>query len=276
MELKNKKALVTGAASGIGKAIALSMAHEGAEVFLADLNQKDLESVHAQIESIGGKSRTRLVDVADQKQVEGMINAAIGEMGHLDILVNNAGVTLIGEARDYNLEDWEWIMGVNLWSQIYSIHYVLPHMFERKAGHIINMASAAGLVGLPGNAAYSATKFGIVGMSEVLRAELKPHGIIITVVCPGGVQTSFEKNARVRGLPHYQPGSFVKSHERSPDLIADRIIGAIQKEKFLVIIGAEAKLLYQIKRTSIWLYLKVAQILAGNLTKLKQARQEGQ
>jgi NADP-dependent 3-hydroxy acid dehydrogenase YdfG len=265
MNLQDKNALVTGAAGGIGQAVAVELARHGAQLSLVDINESGLEETLEQVEALGRRCLTIRADVADKGQVQHAAEAAIKEYGHLDLLVNNAGVTLIGEVGDYTIEDWEWIVGINLWGTIYGLHYVLPHMIERKSGHIVNVASAAGLIAMPANAAYCATKFGIVGLSEVLRAELARHNIGVTVICPAGIVTEFEKNARVKGWSKFKPGNFVKSYGRTPEGVAKKIVSAIEKDKFLVIIGAEARLLYAIKRFFPRLYYRIGVIMARRL-----------
>jgi len=269
MNFKGTTALLTGAASGIGKATAIELAARGVDMFLADINEEGLEDVRKEIEAIGRRCLTMRVDVSDKLQVKNMIEAAVGKLGHIDILVNGAGVTLIGEASDYGMEDWEWIVRINLWGSIYSVHHALPHMIGRKSGHIVNIASTAGLVALPGNGAYCVTKFGLVGFSEVLRAELHKHNIKITLVCPGGVGTNFEKNARVRNLSKFVPGKFVPGRIQTPEDLARKIANAIQKEKFMLLSGFEGRLLWYVKRFIPWLYYRIELRLARKLEKLR-------
>jgi len=269
MDIRGKKALLTGAASGIGRAIAIELAGEGVDLFLVDINEKGLEDAGKEIEAIGRRCLTMKADVSDHVQVKNMVAAAIEKLGCVDLLVNSAGVTLIGEAADCSIEDWEWIVRVNLWGSIYSVHQVLPHMIGRKSGHIVNIASAAGLVALPGNSAYCVTKFGLVGFSEVLRAELHKHNIKVTLACPGGVGTNFEKNARVRNLSKFVPGKFVPGRIQTPEDLARKIVSAIQKEKFLLVSGLGGRLLWYVKRFIPWLYYRIELRLARELEKLR-------
>ena len=265
MNLHGKNAVITGAAAGIGRATALELAGEGTRLLIADIDEDGLGETRTVIEAAGGRCLAMKVDVSDERQVREMAEAAIDELGCIDILVNVAGVTLLGEISDHSLEDWQWIAGINFWGPIYGVHHVLGHMIERRSGHIVNVASAAGLVAMPGNGSYCSTKFGVVGFSEVLSSELYRHGIKVSLVCPAGVATDFEKNAVVRGLPQFVPGAYVKSHGRTPDYAARKIAGAIKKEKFLVIIGYEARLFYWLKRLSPFLYYRVGRGMAGRL-----------
>jgi len=269
MNFQGKTALITGAASGIGRATAIELALRGVDMFLADIDEKGLAGVRSEIEANGGHCQIMRVDVSDNVQVKNMVEAAVGKLSHIDILVNSAGVTLIGEVSDCSLEDWEWIVRINLWGSICSVYHVLPHMIERKSGHIVNIASAAGLVALPGNGSYCVTKFGLVGFSEVLRAELHKHNIKITLVCPGGVGTNFEKNARVRNLSKFVPGKFVRGRIQTPEFLAKKIVSAIKKEKFMLTTGIEGQLLWYIKRFIPSLYYWIELRLAHDLEKLR-------
>jgi NADP-dependent 3-hydroxy acid dehydrogenase YdfG len=269
MDINGKTVLITGAANGIGAALALEFAQRGADLFLTDVDREGLARTQKGVEATGRACQTQLTDVSDKTQVEQMVGAAIAEYGHVDILINNAGVTLLGETRDYSLNDWEWIVGVNLWGPIYGVHYVLPHMLRRKKGHIVNIASAGGLLGVPGNGAYAATKFGIVGFSEVLRAEVKQHGVEVTVICPAGIDTEFEQHARVREWRRFQPGEFVKGRKLSPAELARRVARAVEANRFIVLTGFGARLFYLVKRLAPSLYRRLQLKLAEDLSRLR-------
>jgi short-subunit dehydrogenase len=267
MEIRGKKVLITGAAGGIGKALSIEVARKGGDLFLCDIDEQGLRETKKIIDTIGQQCMTMVVDVSNSEQVKEMVAKVLDAYGHIDVLINNAGVTLLGEVRDYNLEDWARIMGINLWGPIYAVYYILPHMVERRAGHIVNVASAGGLISLPGNGAYCTTKFGIVGFSEVLRSELKRCGVGVTLVCPGGVDTAFEKHGSVKGWTRFSPGTFVKGTKRKPEDVAGKIVRAIQKNKFLAIIGPEARLFYLVKRFFPRFYYYIGLRLARDLEK---------
>jgi len=197
MEIKGKVAVVTGAASGIGKATAVALAQEGADIVLADVNDERLAEVKGEIEALGRRALTVHTDVSKLEAIQSLFDQSISEMGRVDILMNNAGVHLTGPIEKISIDDWEWIIGINLWSVIYGIHVFLPHMLERGSGHIVNTASIAGLVGWKDpSIPYTATKFAIVGVSEGLAASLKNRGIGVTVVCPDIVRTNIESSSR--------------------------------------------------------------------------------
>lgn len=197
MEIQDKVAVVTGAASGIGRATALALAAEGADLVLADVNDDRLRSVRDQIAAWGRQALALHTDVSDLEDVRDVFQLAMAEFGRVDILMNNAGVHLTGPAEKIPIADWEWVFGINLWGVVYGVHVFLPHMLERGSGHIVNTASMSGLIGAESSIPYVATKFAVVGMSECLAAYLRPKGIGVTVVCPGFVATNIVERERL-------------------------------------------------------------------------------
>ena len=253
--LKDKIAVFTGAASGIGQATAVGFADKGADLVVSDINEAGLAETVSAIEAKGRKAVALGVDVSKPEQVEGMINKTVDTFGRIDILMNNAGVGLSGEMRHLSLKDWEWIVGINLWGPIYGIHFALPHMVKQKSGHIVNVASSAGLIASPGMSAYTTTKFGIVGLSEVLRNEVARFGIGVTVVCPGFVRTNifdaterrgFNEEAATKDLPSWLG--------ITKETCAKNVLSAVQRNKFLIIPGPEMKVVYGFKRFAPFLY----------------------
>ena len=199
-DFRDKSVLVTGAASGIGRATALAFAAEGANLIIADINEEGLKSTAKEIERLGRRAICVRTDVSKPEDVAALAQVSIKEGGGVDVLMNNAGVGLGALIRDMDPADWEWIMGINLWGAIYMIYHLLPQMIERGSGHIINLASGAGLVALPVLGAYSTTKFALVGLSGALRAELAHHNIGVSVVCPGVIRTPIFQTGKVKGL----------------------------------------------------------------------------
>ena len=184
-DLRGKKVLVTGAASGIGRELALALAAERAVVLLADIDKVGLTETSRLLERESAEQRSYIVDVSDREQVADMATNIEDELSGIDVLINNAGVFVWADIADTTLEDWDWMMGVNLWGPIHTINAFLPGMLRRGSGHIVNVASLGGLVTMPTVGAYSTTKFGLVGLTETLQHELKPHNIAVTLVCPG-------------------------------------------------------------------------------------------
>ncbi|MDH5493539.1 MAG: SDR family oxidoreductase [Myxococcales bacterium] len=190
-----RTALITGAASGLGRALAHALADEGMQIALTDLDLEGLERVGREVEARGARAHRIAADLRDPAQIERLAASAIEALGGIDLLFNNAGIVHLGETRAMSLEQWEAILSVNLWAPIRLTHALMPHLIERGGGHIVNIASIAGLVALPGIAAYCTTKFAIVGYSHALRQELRPHGVTVSVACPGPVQTQLTQNA---------------------------------------------------------------------------------
>ena len=197
MEIQGKIAVVTGAASGIGRATATALAREGADLVLADVNDDRLEEVRKEITAFGRRGMAVHTDVSKLEDVRNLFDRSISEMGRVDILMNNAGVHLTGAAEKIPIADWEWMVGINLWGVVYGINVFLPHMLERGSGHIVNTASISGLIGSESSISYVATKFAVMGMSECLVAYLRPKGIGVTVLCPGSVATHIFEHERV-------------------------------------------------------------------------------
>jgi NAD(P)-dependent dehydrogenase (short-subunit alcohol dehydrogenase family) len=267
--LTDKIAVVTGAASGIGQATAIEFADKGADVVVSDVNEPGLVETVSAIEAKGRRAVALGVDVSKPEQVEGMINKAIETFGKIDVLMNNAGVGLSGEMRHLSLKDWEWIMGINLWGPIYGIHFALPHMVKQRSGHIVNVASSAGLIASSCMSAYTTTKFGVVGLSEVLRNELVRFGIGVTVVCPGFVRTNIFDATEARGMKDVPGGDDLPSWLGiSKEACAKNILKAVQRNKFLIIPGPEMKVVYSFKRFAPFLYRGVTKMIGKQFERM--------
>ncbi len=192
-----KAVVVTGAASGIGREIALAFARRGARLALADINEAGLRGTSDELGGIGSQVCAQVVDISRAEEVGAFCDAVYGEMGSVDILCNNAGVAVGGELQDIGLKDWDWIVGVNLQGVINGCHFFYPRMIAQgRGGHIVNVASGLGLIPAPGSIPYVTTKHGVVGLSETLRAEAALHGIGVSVVCPGFILTGIYRDAR--------------------------------------------------------------------------------
>jgi 3-oxoacyl-[acyl-carrier protein] reductase len=197
MRLADTVALVTGSARGIGRAIGLAFAREGADVVLADRRADALADV---AEAIGGLGRRALVhpaDVSDAVQVRGLVERALGELGRVDVLVNNAGtIVLPGGLEETTPEAWDTMMASNARSVFLCSRAVVPAMRRRGRGRIVNVASTAGLRGLPERSAYCASKHAVVGFTRALALDLRPHGIAVNAICPGAVDTPLTAYSR--------------------------------------------------------------------------------
>jgi NAD(P)-dependent dehydrogenase (short-subunit alcohol dehydrogenase family) len=253
--LEGKTALVTGAGSGIGQQTALAFARRGAHVVICDLSKEGLDQTAGRIESLGrGGVTAEVVDVADAQQMQSFADRVHERVHAVDVLMNNAGVAIAGGFLDTSLPDWDWILGVNLKGVIHGCHCFVPKMVERGAGgHVVNVASAAGYLGSAELAAYCTTKFAVVGLSESLRDELSPHGIGVTAVCPGLINTPITRAAKLvgRDFDEGMRDEMVRTYERrgyTPERVARNILKAVQKDRAVAPIAAEAWVMYYAKR----------------------------
>jgi NAD(P)-dependent dehydrogenase (short-subunit alcohol dehydrogenase family) len=253
--LTGRTVLVTGGASGIGRASALAFAERGADLVLCDIDKQGLEAAASQIRALSrGECTTQTVDVADAEQMADLAGAVHERVGAVDILMNNAGVAIGGSFLHTSLEDWDWILGINLRGVILGCHYFVPRMVQRgRGGHVINVASAAGYVANESLAAYSTTKFGVVGLSEALRDELARHQIGVTAVCPGVINTPITRSARLVGpiatqAVRDQMASTYEWRAYGPERVAANILRAVARNRALAPISPEAWLLYYLKR----------------------------
>jgi NAD(P)-dependent dehydrogenase (short-subunit alcohol dehydrogenase family) len=263
--------LVTGAASGIGRATALACAREGAHLALCDVDEAGLEATAGAARALGRRVLARRVDVADVAQMRAFGEAVHAEHPAVDVLVNNAGVGLGGGFLDTALEDWDWILRINLWGVIHGCHVFLPAMVRRRAGHVVNVASAAAFVASAQLAAYATTKFAVFGLSEALRDELRPHGIGVTAVCPGIIDTAITRTSRMVG-PWATPAAretLVRAYRRrgyGPDRVAAHVVRAIRRGREVAPVSPEAWVMYLMKR--------MAPRLTARMARAIQARQE--
>jgi NAD(P)-dependent dehydrogenase (short-subunit alcohol dehydrogenase family) len=249
-KIAHRVALVTGAGSGIGRATAIALAREGARIVAIDVDDARVESIAAELAS--GCALARRVDVGDRGQMRALAQEVHDRFGALGILINNAGVAHSGGILDTPLEDWDWTLSVNLWGVVHGCHFFVPRMVEGAAGgHVVNVASCYGLFAPPRVSAYCTTKFAVVGLSESLRAELAPHGIGVSVICPGLIATNIIARARFSDESLRAPvaDQFAR-RGRGPQSVARAIVRAIRRDTPVVPVGAEAWLAYLGKRAA--------------------------
>ncbi len=233
MKLNGKTAIVTGGAMGIGLATSKLLVKEGCIITIWDINKVEMQKAKKDLESLGGKVFTYQCDVTDKKRVYSLALKAKKEMGHIDILVNNAGYVKGGEFLDHDDEVWEKTIQVNLTSMIYTIKAVLPGMYERNSGHIVNISSAAGLLGVAGLSMYAATKWAVLGLTESLRFESwnkGKKGVKWTSIHPSYLAHGMFEGAKLGFL-----GNLIVPLVKSHDVIAKAIVyGALIKGKYSV------------------------------------------
>jgi NAD(P)-dependent dehydrogenase (short-subunit alcohol dehydrogenase family) len=247
-DLVGKLALVTGAGSGIGRATALLFAERGARVVAVDIDRERIERLRAEL---GDKCVLAMrVDVSQRADMSGLAEEVHGRVGIVDVLVNNAGVGHAGGILDTPLTDWDWVLSVNLMGVVHGCHFFVPKMVARAAGgHVVNVASTYGLQAPPGVAPYCTAKFGVVGLSESLRAELAPHRIGVSTICPGLIATNIIERARFTDETLRQTmAEFFARRGRRPERVAREIVRAIAKDAAVVTIGTDAWLSYMAKR----------------------------
>jgi short-subunit dehydrogenase len=259
--IRGAAAAVTGAASGIGRALAIELAARGCDLALADRDEAGLQAVAAEIAQAHSKAHSpkvsvHRVDVSEPSQIAGFAQAAVAAHPSLNILVNNAGVALLGQFHEIDQAQMEWLMNINFWGVVHATRAFLPHLSTRPEAHIVNLSSIFGIIAPPGNTAYSAAKFAVRGFSESLRHELQMAAspVRLSVVHPGGVLTNIVRNAR--------DGVGVTDNERRAQTIerfdaiarttprdaALRIIQGIEKNQPRILIGSDARFMDLLQR----------------------------
>ena len=250
-ELRGKVAVVTGAASGIGRAMATRFADEGMKVVLADVEAGPLEEAAAELTSGGAEAVAVRTDVADQASVDALSRAALDAFSAVHVLCNNAGVFSAGVSWESSLEDYEWVMGVNTWGVVHGIRSFVPIMLEQGGeAHIVNTSSMAGLTSMPFCSIYHMSKHAVVALSECLYHELQMKGgnIHVSVLCPEGVATRINAAGRNRPESFGPAGASTPEAELAqeaidslvdvglaPSVMADRVVSAIREDRFYIL-----------------------------------------
>jgi NAD(P)-dependent dehydrogenase (short-subunit alcohol dehydrogenase family) len=246
-KLRGKKALVTGAASGIGRAVALRLAREGCDLFLLDIDLPGVTATAGAARQLGVDAIGVRCDLTRPSQITASNATMLDRWGGLDILVNNAGVAYYGPTENMTAQQWDWLLAINLLAPIQFVRELLPTLRSRPESHIVNVASVLGLVASARLTAYNVSKFGLVGLSASLRAEYGRQGVGVSTICPGFVGTNlFRVAASGRpGRPTPVPPGFLTT---TPDRVADRVVGAIRRNRRLVVITPLAHLLWNVNR----------------------------
>jgi NAD(P)-dependent dehydrogenase (short-subunit alcohol dehydrogenase family) len=269
-------AIITGGASGIGKALGEALAARGAEVVLADRQIELAEKVAAGIREEGGSATAAEVDVTDFSAIERVVQDTLTGYGRLDYFFNNAGIGIGGEARLYQIDDWYPVLDVNLKGVVHGIQAAYPVMMEQRFGHIINTASMAGLMPSPGIVSYSATKHAVVGLSTSLRIEAEDFGIRVSVVCPGAIDTPILVGGKYGRMldpidPKIQRERWQRLRPMPADRFAQKVLRAVAKNKPIIIVPSWWKVFWWLNRLSPSLGLYVARRMHAQF-KLMQAQ----
>jgi len=243
---RDKVAIVTGGASGIGKGLGEALVKRGARVILADINGQLLEETASAQEAAGGKVKPVKLDVTDHPAVKALVDQTVAEHGRLDYIFNNAGIGVFGEARDYSYDDWQKVINVNLFGVVNGVAAAYPVMVRQGFGHIVNTASLAGLVPASFLVAYTTSKHGVVGLSHALRIEGADLGVKVSVVCPGFIKT-----------PIYYSPTLKLNQEKllagapqglAPEKCAQVILKGVERNQATILVTALAKIAYPLYR----------------------------
>jgi len=247
-ELKGKVAAVTGAASGLGRSMALAFAAEGMDVALADVDEKGLKETASLVNGV--RTTTLRVDVSQADQVDGFRDHVLARLGGVHVVCNNAGVSPLGAVWENTPADWQWILGVNLWGVIHGVRSFTPHLIAQHEGHIVNTASVAGLISPPGSGAYNVTKHAVVALSESLYHDLRERNspVGVSVLCPAYVPTRITESERSRPADlrvgeksketlarEAMLRKAVSSGKVSADQVAQAVIAAVKEERFYIL-----------------------------------------
>ncbi len=262
--LRGGTAVITGAASGIGAALAANLARRGANLALADRNEAGLEAVATAARAAGVTVSTHVVDVADRAALEALPEAVLARHDRVTVLVNNAGVALAGGFADVTLTDFEWLFDINFWAPVRLTKAFMYVLTREKAAHIVNISSLFGIIAPPGQAAYCAAKFALRGFSESLRHELEGSPVSLTVVHPGGIRTEIANSARIpQGIDPAEARArtqeFNKLLRTAPDEAAEQIARAIETRAPRLLIGSDARMAERLQRlfpVTYWKYIK--------------------
>ena len=271
--LKGAAAAVTGAASGIGRALALRLADAGCNLALADRDQIGLTKL---ADDIRGQYPVRVtvasIDVSSQSDVANFAAAAIEAHPNLNILINNAGVALMGDHDDVTIADFEWLMSINFWGVVYGCRTFLPHLVKQPEAHIVNLSSVFGLVAPPGQTAYAASKFAVRGYTEALRHEIdeRARPVHVSTVHPGGIKTNIAKNARTAAALANQKSDMIDTFETlarsTAEQAAQRIVDGIIANEVRILIGSDARLIDRLQRLMPVRHYKILQWLTRRST----------
>lgn len=266
-DFRDKICVVTGAGSGIGAACAQALAAEGAYVVMTDIRADMLETAHKAIVEAGGRAETHIVDVSDRDAMFALADKVDKAHGSADLILNNAGVAHSATVADMTMDNFNWVMDIDFWGVVYGTQAFLPHFLKRGSGHVANVSSIFGLIGVPSQSAYNAAKYAVLGFSEALRHEMVEHNVGVTVIHPGGINTNIVRHARLSQGPNAEAEheeAIIKFQELTmtqPDKAAQIILKAIRKNKARVLVGPDALFVDFIRRIAPVKYLSLLPFL---------------
>jgi short-subunit dehydrogenase len=246
-------AVVTGAGSGIGRALAQKLAAAGSALALADVDEKGLAETTASLTKASTEVTTHVVDVSQEEAVRDFAEDVASRHARVTLLINNAGVALYGTFEEISLDDFRWLMGINFWGTVYGVKYFLPVLKKQPRAHIVNLSSIFGIIAPVGQSAYCSSKFAIRGFTEVLRHELEGTNVAVTAVHPGGIRTAIARRARLgaNATPAAKEDGVARFNivaKITPEQAAERILQGVEKREKRVLIGGDAKALDLLQR----------------------------
>ena len=255
-----KVAAITGAGSGIGRALALELARRGSEVALCDIDAAALAETVALCTPLGARVTSATIDVAERAAVYGWADRVVSEHGRVHLIFNNAGVSLVSGVETASYDDLEWIVGINFWGVVYGTKAFLPHLRAAGEGHVVNISSVFGITAAPNHGAYNATKFAVRGFTEALRLELEATRAPVSATCvfPGGIRTNIARRARFRtsiegtlaASAELSREQFERSCRTTPAEAATAILRAVQRNRRRVLVGLDAHAIDLLVRSS--------------------------
>lgn len=271
MTFQGRVSVITGAASGIGRALALELAERGSDLALCDIDEEGLAETVSMVEARGRRATSARVDVADREAFEAFRDQVLADHGRADAIVNNAGVSVTESVLDLTYEDFEWIVGINFWGVVYGTKSFLPHLLERGDGWVVNISSVFGIIAVPHQSAYNATKFAVRGFTEALRQEC--HGTGVTALCvhPGGIKTNIVRAARFGSAPDGADRETTvrnfdqKMARTSAEDAAKAIVNAMERRAFRVLVGRDAHLADAVQRLAPVRYANLLRMVESQL-----------
>jgi butyryl-CoA dehydrogenase len=278
-DFTGKVAIVTGAASGIGRALACQLAQRGCILVLADRNTAGLTSTQAEVAEFGHACSIHELDVSDAAQFEQLAQEVLELYGQADLLFNNAGVSLVDSVSAQSLEDFHWLMNINFWGVVHGVKAFLPLLKQSPEAHIVNVSSLFGLLSLPLQSAYNASKFAVRGYTESLKMEMAGSNVSVSCVHPGGISTDITKNAKVGEKALDVPKSqliddFAKQAKTTPEQAASIILAGVMKQQRRILVGKDAWVLDKIVRLFPSSYEKVMGFEKKVIERYKQRQAE--
>ncbi|MBX3250121.1 MAG: SDR family NAD(P)-dependent oxidoreductase [Myxococcales bacterium] len=242
-------AVITGGGSGLGRALALALARRGGRVMIADLHEERAVETAELVAREGGEAWVRRCDVGEAAEVEALAAACEQAWGRIDLVVNNAGVAVAGVVGEVSLADWEFALRVNLWGVAHGCHAFAPRLRRQGSGHILNVASAAGIATLPEMAPYNVGKAGVIALSETLEAELAPAGVGVSVLCPTFFPTNLMESFRSPDeRQRRRAEAFFRKARATADGVAERALVGVERSELLILPQSDARLVWRSKR----------------------------